>query len=367
MLSPPTPDPAGRARRTPSANPGGGRGERRLGSAHRVRTVQGPRRERPWPSTTTTTTRAGDVEPLTLPTPVRTGDRVVVLAPAGPVPVDRLERGLAWLRATGLDVVEGASLRERSGHGLAFLAGDDDRRRADLVDALRDPTVRAIVAARGGDGTPRLLEGLPWADLARAEPTIVAGLSDLTCLHQALARRLGWASLWSPMPGTAVLAGTTPDEWSRAGLLAALGGDGDPVVLAGETLAGGPVVTAPLVGGTLALLSAMVGTPGHQQAAGAIAVLEDVGERPYRLERFLTHLLRSGFFTGCRAVAIGDLTDCEPVDQVAAVVEDFAGALDVPVVAGLAFGHGPRQASLWLGRPATLDPAAATLGQAVRP
>ncbi|WP_238445802.1 S66 peptidase family protein [Salsipaludibacter albus] len=309
----------------------------------------------------------GSATSLTMPEPLRPGDRVVVLAPAGPVPRDRLDRGLAWLRASGFDVVEAAALRGRSGHGLPFLAGDDDRRRHDLVTALRDPDVRAVVAARGGDGTPRLLDAMPWDELAAAPPTIVAGLSDLTCLHQALARRLGWATLWSPMPGTAVLGGTAPDEWSRAGLLAALTGRGDPLVLAGQTLVDGPAVTAPLVGGTLALLSAMVGTPGHQRADGAIAVLEDVGERPYRIERFLTHLLRAGFFDGCRGIAVGDLVDCEPADQTMAVVADFARRVALPVVVGLSFGHGPRQASLWLGRPATLDPATATLSQAPRP
>ena len=143
------------------------------------------------------------MRPLVLPRLLTPGDRVAVVAPAGPVPPDRLERGLAWLRTAGLDVVEGAALRATSGHGLGFMAGDDAERHRDLVDALLDPAVRAVVAARGGDGTPRLLDDLPWHDLSRTPPTIVAGLSDLTCLHQALASRLGWASLWAPMPGTA--------------------------------------------------------------------------------------------------------------------------------------------------------------------
>lgn len=302
-------------------------------------------------------------DPLVRPPFLRDGDRVVVLAPAGPVPVERLDRGLAWLRSVGFDVVEGAALRARGGHGLDFLAGADDRRRDDLVTALLDPTVRAVIAARGGDGTPRLLDDLPWDRLATVEPTIVAGLSDLTCLHQALAGRLGWASLWSPMPGTAVLGGDTPDQGSRDGLLAALVGSADPLRLTGTTLAGGAVVTAPLVGGTLALLSAMVGTPGFRPATGAIAVLEDVGERPYRLERFLTHLRRAGFFTGCRGIAFGDLVDCEPVAQTAAVVRDFVATIDLPAVGNLPFGHGSAQASLWLGRDATLDPGHATLSQ----
>ncbi|HKJ55059.1 MAG TPA: LD-carboxypeptidase [Nitriliruptoraceae bacterium] len=306
------------------------------------------------------------MDPLALPRLLSPGDRVRVVAPAGPVPPARLERGLAWLRSLGLDVVEGDALRARSGHGLDFVAGDDDQRRADLVDGLLDPATRAVIAARGGDGTPRLLDDLPWKELARAEPTIVAGLSDLTCLHQAVAARLGWASLWSPMPGTHVLGGDDPDEWSRAGLAAALGvGAPRGVDLVGTTLRPGVAVSAPLVGGTMALLSAMAGTAGWQPATGAIAILEDVGERAYRIERFLTHLERAGFFDGCLGVAFGDLTDCAPQAQVEATIADFVGRLGLPAVGGLSFGHGPRQASLWLGRPATLDPATARLHQAL--
>lgn len=318
----------------------------------------------------TVTNRRGQVtyrrsmDPLTQPRLLSPGDRVRVVAPAGPVPPARLDRGLAWLRSLGLEVVEGDALRAASGHGLDFVAGDDDRRRADLVDGLLDPATRAVIAARGGDGTPRLLDGLPWRALARAEPTIVAGLSDLTCLHQAVAARLGWASLWSPMPGTRVLGGDHPDEWSRTGLAAALGVGAPPdVELVGTTLRPGAPVTAPLVGGTLALLSAMAGTAGWQPATGAIAILEDVGERAYRIERFLTHLERAGFFHGCVGVALGDLTDCAPRLQVEATVADFVGRLGLPAVGALSFGHGPRQASLWLGRPATLDPDTARLHQ----
>ncbi len=304
------------------------------------------------------------MRPLVLPRLLSPGDRVAVVAPAGPVPPDRLDRGLGWLRTSGLDVVEGSALRAEAGHGLGFLAGTDSQRRDDLVGGLLDPDVRAVIAARGGDGTPRLLDAMPWDDLAPAEPTIVAGLSDITCLHQAIMGRLGWASLWSPMPGTSVLGGTAPDPWSRLGLLGALGiGSPDTVVLRGATLVDGPAVTAPLVGGTLSLLSAMVGTPGFLPATGAIAVLEDVGERPYRLERFLTHLRRSGFFDGCLAIAFGALVDCLPEQETRAVVDDFAATVDVPAVGQLPFGHGPRQASLWLGRDAILDPGTATLTQ----
>ena len=309
-----------------------------------------------------------------MPPLLRPGDRVAVVAPSGPVPPDRLARGLAWLRAAGLEPAEASGLRHRGGHGLEFVAGDDDTRTSDLVRAWCDPAVAGVLCARGGDGAPRLIERLPWPTLAAAGPRLFAGLSDITTLHQAFASHLDVATLWSPMPGTSVLAGASAeapaDAWSRQGLLDALLAEPEvgEVTLSGEPLAGaGParsVVEAPLVGGTVSLLAAMAGTPGAVPATGAVAVLEDVNEEPYRIERFLTQLRRSGFFDGVLGVACGDFVACGDPGQLRRVLEDRLGDLGVPVVAGLPFGHGPRQASLWLGRPATLDARASTLRQA---
>ncbi len=308
------------------------------------------------------------MQPLTMPALVEPGDRVAVVAPSGPVRADRLERGLDWLRSCGLEPVEASGLRHRGGHGMEFVAGDDRTRLADLVEAWCDPEVAAVLCARGGDGAPRLIEHLPWTRLTAAAPTVFAGLSDITTLHQALASGLGVATLWSPMPATCALAGcdgTDADAWSRQGLLDALLAQPSQrrCVLEGETMAGAGSVEAPLVGGTVSLLAAMAGTPGATPATGAIAVLEDVNEEPYRIERFLTQLRRSGFFDGVVGVACGDFVECGSLVQLRAVLEDRLGDLGVPVVAGLPFGHGPRQASLWLGRPAALDADHGTLAQ----
>jgi muramoyltetrapeptide carboxypeptidase len=306
-----------------------------------------------------------------MPPLLEQGDRVAVVTPSGPVPPDRLDRGLAWLRTAGLEPVESPGLRHRGGHGLEFVAGDDDTRLSDLVEAWCDSDLPAVLCARGGDGAPRLIERLPWGRMERAGPKVFAGLSDITTLHQALATRLGVATLWSPMPGTSVLAGTTStapaEPWSRQGLLDALLAkpSTSEVVLAGERMdaTAGGLVEAPLVGGTVSLLAAMAGTPGAHAATGAVAILEDVNEEPYRIERFLTQLRRSGFFDGVLGVACGDFMACGDPAQLRRVLEDRLGDLGVPVVLGLPFGHGPRQASLWLGRRATLDAARATLRQ----
>lgn len=303
-----------------------------------------------------------------MPRLLEPGDRVAVIAPSGPVSDDRLDRGLEWLRSAGLEPVESAGLRARGGHGLPFLAGHDDIRLAEVVDAWCDLDIDGIVCARGGDGAPRLIERMPWARLAETGARPFAGLSDITALHQAFARFLRVATLWSPMPGTSVLAGgadRAPDSWSRQGLMDAL--SARPAVscvsLRGERLSGTGSVEAPLVGGTVSLLAAMAGTPGLQPATGAVAVLEDIDEHPYRIERFLTQLRRAGFFDGVVGVACGDFPGCGEPSELRRVLEDRLADLGVPVVLGLPFGHGPRQASLWLGRPALLDAGRGTLTQ----
>ena len=312
------------------------------------------------------------MQPLTMPPLLEPGNRVAVVTPSGPVAGERLDRGLVWLRSAGLEPVEAAGLRERGGHGLDFVAADDQGRLRDLVEAWCDPEISAVLCARGGDGAPRLVDRLQLPRLAQAGPRVFAGLSDITALHQAIGRALGVATLWSPMPGTATLAGSSAEHagepWSRQGLLDALFAkpDATEVVLTGQTMArgsAGPVVEAPLVGGTVSLLAAMAGTQGVMPATGAIAVLEDVHEEPYRVERFLTQLRRSGFFDGVVGVACGDFVRCGDPGQLRRVLEDRLADLGVPVVLGLPFGHGQRQASLWLGRPAVLDAGRGTLRQ----
>lgn len=300
---------------------------------------------------------------LRRPPRLRRGDRIAVVAPSGPVDGERLAGGVGWLRAEGFGVVLGAHVLARGGHGLPFLAGDDEQRAADLTAAWLDPDVAAVLCARGGDGAPRLLDRLDWVSLAGAPPKVLAGLSDITVLHQAVAARLGLATLWSPMPANRVLAGPEPDPASRSGLLAALLGD-EPVRLAGSSVLRPGRASGPVVGGTLSLLAAMMGTPECVPAGGAIAVLEDVNEEPYRVERMLTALRRAGWFDGVAGVVLGDWVGCGDPAELGAVFADRLGDLGVPVLAGVPFGHGPVQLTVPLGVPAVLDTDEASLAYA---
>lgn len=294
---------------------------------------------------------------LTRPRRLVEGDRVVVVSPSGPSPRDRIATGVAMLRDWGLDVEVAPSAAARS-ERFGYLAGDDDVRAQDLQEAWCDPSVAAVLCARGGYGVQRLLEHLDWEKMRAAVPTVLAGYSDITALHSAVATRLGVATLHAPMVATEVFVN---DDRTAEHLRQTLFEPGTTQQLtsdAARALVPGRA-RGVTVGGCLSLLAAELGTPtGRPSAAGSILLLEDVDEKAYRIDGYLTHLLRSGWLEGVAGVAIGSWQGCEPVEE---LVRDRLGGLGVPVLWDLGFGHGPSSITVPLGVPATLDADAGTL------
>jgi muramoyltetrapeptide carboxypeptidase len=149
-------------------------------------------------------------------------------------------------------------------------------------------------------------------------------------------------------------------------LRAALLKPADPLVISGgQTLLSGARQPSPVsgvsTGGTLSMLCSLLGTPEAGHARGGLVLLEDVAEAPYRIDRMLTHLLRSGWLSGVAGIACGSWERCGPPDAVAEVLRERLTGLGVPVVTGFRFGHGLEQATIPLGVPAVLDPDAGTL------
>ncbi|MFN8193248.1 MAG: DUF4031 domain-containing protein [Nocardioidaceae bacterium] len=284
-------------------------------------------------------------KPLQQPPPVRPGDRVAVVAPAGPVDAGRLGAGIERLRSWGLvvDVPEHLPPAE-----VPWLAGSDEARASALQQAWLDPEVRVVWCARGGFGSQRVLDLLDWDAMARVGPSWLVGYSDVTALHQAFAARLGVATLHGPGVASLSDAAATTVAAARAAVL-----EGVFAPLSGEPVVGGSAEGV-LVGGNLATLASVVGTRGSRRAAGGIAVLEDVGERPYRIDRLLTQLLRSGWFDEVAGVACGGFTSCGEPDVVREVLGHRLGGLGVPLVLNLPFGHDEVNRTLPLGSIALL-------------
>jgi muramoyltetrapeptide carboxypeptidase len=286
------------------------------------------------------------------------GDTVGVVAPAGPVPTDRLEAGLEVLRSWGLVVHEMPHVRGQL-EDLDYLAAPDASRAADLMAAWCDPGTAAVFCARGGYGVHRMVDLLDWESLAAAGPKALVGFSDITALHQAFATRLGVSTIHGPVL-TSLGAG---DHESRAHLRELLFDPESALSLTPE-----PVTTlvpgcaeGVLVGGNVALLAAEAGTATAMPAAECIAVLEDVDEDLYRLDRMLTHLLRSGWFDGVRGVAVGQFNGCGTEESLRRLVEDRIATLGVPTLLGVPVGHVDRNLALPFGVPAVLDADAGTL------
>ncbi|OLF14904.1 S66 peptidase family protein [Actinophytocola xanthii] len=292
----------------------------------------------------------------TRPRRLRSGDTVAVVAPAGPVSRNYLDTSVAVLHEWGLRAVVADHVLDRHPE-LPYLAGTDADRARDLQRAWCDPEVAAVVCARGGYGSMRVLDLLDWPELAAAGPKVFTGSSDITALHAAIGEHLNQVTLFSP-----ILAGPSFDAAAQKHLRATLFEPESMCVLTGPTVAtvNHGSVTGTVVGGNLSLLAACVGA-APPPPEGAIVLLEDVNEAPYQLDRMVTQLLRAGWFTGVAGIALGSWTGCGTPEEVYAVLGDLLGGLGVPMVWELGFGHVPAQLTMPLGVEATLDADAGTL------
>jgi muramoyltetrapeptide carboxypeptidase len=267
------------------------------------------------------------------------GASIGVVAPAGPVDEERLHRGVAEIERLGFGVRVAEGVLERKG----FTAGTVESRLRQLHGFFADPGVAAIVCARGGAGTVQLLPHLD-RDLLRENPKPLLGYSDITLLHLEM-ERLGLTSLHGPMVARELADGDI--AYDRASLWHALTGEGDPyasgpgdlVALAGGTGEG------VLRGGCLSLLAAAAGTPWALRSVDepAILFLEDVDEKPYRIDRMLRQLRASGALRGVRGVVFGEMKGCAPGSHEDYALEEVLlealDGLEVPVALGLSSGH----------------------------
>ena len=274
---------------------------------------------------------------------VRPGDAVAVVAPAGPFDKAVLETGIAVI-SDRYSVRFDESIYSRK----RYLAGDDVRRFTELTKALTDPAIKAVFCARGGYGAMRLLPRLAsWASEHSLPAKPLIGFSDITALHQWLQSN-GIASIHAPV---LTQLGRVPAESPRRlfSLLESIA-PAEPLI-GGETYVGG-TVEGPLLGGNLSVFTRLLGTPFMPPLDGAILLLEDLSEQPYRLDRMWTHLELAGVFRRIRGIALGQFIGCEPRDggfTAAEVLRELAAAAGVPCASGFPIGHGDVNEAVPLG------------------
>jgi muramoyltetrapeptide carboxypeptidase len=294
---------------------------------------------------------------MRVPAPLTPGSRVALIAPSGPLRGESdLEHALASARDFEWEPLVGEHVLEHDG----YLAGSDDHRLADLNRFAADDSIDAIWCIRGGYGAMRLLHGIDY-DAWRTRPRTLIGYSDITALHSAIGPRADLVTFHGPT------ARGTLTDFTRASFRAAVV---DKTQSCGTAAAG--VTMCPgrargrLVGGNLALLSSLCGTPYAPRYDGAILVVEDVNESVYRLDRMFTQLRHAGALERLAGIAFGQFTDI-PVDEgyedrpLDSLLEEIAAACGVPCLANIPLGHVPDQWTVPLGALAELDADAKTL------
>ncbi len=276
---------------------------------------------------------------------LRPGDPVTVIAPASPFDRASFEAGLEIIgRRYEVQYDPGVLARHR------YLAGSDARRLEELRRALADTGSRAVFCARGGYGMMRLLAGVE--DIAPAAKPVI-GFSDITALHQLLQRR-GLVSLYGPV----LTQLSRLEAPAHARLFDLLESEAPAACLTGAATYVEGVAEGPLLGGNLAVLSRLLGTPYLAPLEGAVLLLEDVGERPYRLDRMWTHLELAGVFRQVRGIVLGDFIGCEEKDadySSADLLRELAAATGLPCAAGFPIGHGACNEAVPLGVRVRLD------------
>lgn len=276
--------------------------------------------------------------PITKPPALRPGDRIAVVSPASAFDRDDFGNGIAELRRLGYEPVYDESIFERA----LFTSGSAERRASAFMQAWADPRIKALIAVRGGYGSVHLLpEMRGWQP--QREPKLFIAYSDNTSLLSWLTCHCGITALHGPMlEGRFARGREWYDEASfvalaqGTGRLMEMAPDGVVAIRSGEA-------TGLLYGGTMTQLCASLGTPyAFDPPDGCILFLEDVNERPYRIDRMLTQLRLSGVLGRARALVFGEMRGCdEPGGELRLldVLPQMVGDIGGPVLFGFPSGH----------------------------
>jgi muramoyltetrapeptide carboxypeptidase len=286
------------------------------------------------------------------------GDVIGICAPSSPpTPAENVDRGIQYLEGLGYRVEVGKNVYRRNG----YLAGSDRERAADLNHFFTDKSIKAIFTARGGYGAHRILPLLDYNRIRRS-PKILVGYSDITAIQSALLAKTGLISFSGPMVSSDMstgLKGETEEHFWRW-----LTSPEPPPPIKGESL----IVQSRgnrngrLFGGNLSIISTLLGSEYLPRISRPVLLLEEIGERPYRIDRMLHHLLLTGIFEKAGGAAFGRFLDCKAESGKPSLTLDqilrnaFQGAR-YPVITGFNIGHQKGSLSFAQGIAVRIEPA----------
>lgn len=279
------------------------------------------------------------------------GDKIAIISTARKVSFAEMEPAIAILNSWGLEVMLGQTI----GAEHHQFAGPDALRRADLQHMLDNPEIKAILCARGGYGTSRLLDEVDFSQF-RQNPKWLIGFSDVTALHAHL-YTLGFESLHAIMP---ILFAREGSENAIESLRRILFGEPISYTTALHPFNRLGIGTGDLVGGNLSILHTIIGTCSDFDYAGKILFLEDLDEYLYHIDRMLVHLDRCGKLENLAGLVIGQMSDMKdnaiPFGQTAyEIIQEHTAKYQYPVCFGFPVGHEPQNLALICGRKAKLE------------
>lgn len=283
-----------------------------------------------------------------IPPYLRKGDLIGMVCPAGHMPKSRMRTCIRVLTDEwGFRVRQGRTL----GAGEDYFSGTDQERLSDLQEMLDDPEVKAVLCARGGYGVGRIIDRIDFTAFRR-NPKWIVGFSDITVLHAHIHRRFNIATLHAPMAGAfngGGWRGASVDSLHRA-----LIGRRTRHASAPHAYDRQGVATGPLIGGNLALLSHLVGSPSDIRTKGCILFLEEVGEQFYNIDRMLHQLKRAGKLKDLAGLVVGGFTECRDTDRpfgqgAYEIVRDIVAEYKYPVCFGFPVSHGRENMALKSG------------------
>lgn len=284
------------------------------------------------------------------------GDTIRIVASSSPFETEAFEAGLALLHSWGFKTKFQKNIFERE----PYLAGSDKRRAKELISALHDDSAKAILFARGGYGAMRLLPLLDKIKI-KSKPKIILGYSDITCLLNYIQKRLGWITFYGPVVAKDLSLAT--DGHTKNSFYECLTSTKNiaPMVFDEAQSIRTGKATAPMVGGCLSLIVSQLGTPYDLNTDNRILFLEDVNEKPYQIDRMLTHLKLAGKFKKCRGLVFGSLAGPNPSDHYRQTIQSVLEDCRFPILSNISAGHTKIKTTLPLGLKIKLDAKAKSI------
>lgn len=283
---------------------------------------------------------------MIIPPFLKPGDRIRIISPAGKVQKDKVLPGIELLMEEGYEVIVGKHVFNKQFQ----YAGTDQQRGNDLQEAINDPLAKAIVCARGGYGTVRIIEKMDFSALLK-NPKWLAGFSDITILHSVL-NKLGIASIHGSMPGFFLENKKTTRSFLS--LMELISTGRSQVELSGHALNRKGNCTGELVGGNLSLLYSLQGTPWQLDTSGKILIIEDVAEYYYHLDRMMQNLKLAGQLQNLSGLVVGGFTEMKdnesPFGKTATeIILEAVHQYQFPVCFDFPLGHIPKNLAVMLG------------------